>query len=294
MHERLMSAGVRRTARAKKRASSRVPIVSLGLLVLLVALCLLADLLAPGDPSYMDLTAAGQAPSAAHPLGTDALGRDVFAMLLHGGRVSLFIGACAAGISALVGSIYGAAAALAPGWLHDLLMRGAELLLSLPGILLAILLQAALGEANMLSLSLVIGLTGWMPTAKIVRSQVLQMRGQEYIQAAQGMGAGFFHLFFRHFLPGVFPSIAFLVIGSMGGAIASEATLSFLGIGLPVEAVSWGSLLQASQRALLTGDWWIVLIPGAVLLTALLSLLQVGNALKQNHGMAMPKRRMHF
>lgn len=191
MHERLMSAGVRRTARAKKRASSRVPIVSLGLLVLLVALCLLADLLAPGDPSYMDLTAAGQAPSAAHPLGTDALGRDVFAMLLHGGRVSLFIGACAAGISALVGSIYGAAAALAPGWLHDLLMRGAELLLSLPGILLAILLQAALGEANMLSLSLVIGLTGWMPTAKLVRSQVLQMRGQEYIQAARGMGAGF-------------------------------------------------------------------------------------------------------
>ena len=103
MHERLMSAGVRRTARAKKRASSRVPIVSLGLLVLLVALCLLADLLAPGDPSYMNLAAAGQAPSAAHPLGTDALGRDVFAMLLHGGRVSLFIGACAAGISALVG-----------------------------------------------------------------------------------------------------------------------------------------------------------------------------------------------
>ena len=84
------------------------------------------------------------------------------------------------------------------------------------------------------------------------------------------------------------------MIGSMGGAIASEATLSFLGIGLPVEAVSWGSLLQASQRALLTGDWWMVLIPGAVLLTALLSLLQVGNALKQNHGMAMPKRRMHL
>ena len=260
----------------RSRRMRRLPLASLIFLTALLLLCLLADVLAPGDPAYMDLSAASQPPGGAHPLGTDALGRDVLAMILHGGRTSLFIGICSAAISALVGSVYGSAAALCPGWLHDLLMRGAELLLSLPGILLAILLQAALGPASPLTLCLVIGLTSWMEIAKVVRSEVLQMRNQEYILSARSMGAGFFYLLWRHLLPGFFSSIAFLVVSGVGAAIGMEATLSFLGIGLPVEAVSWGSLLQASQRSLLSGDWWMILLPGAVLLC----FLQAGSALR--------------
>lgn len=257
-----------------KKTRKRVP-VSAVLLIALLLLCLFADVLAPGDPAHMELAEASQPPGAAHLFGTDALGRDVFSMLLHGGRTSLFIGVCAAAVSAAVGSIYGSLAALCPAFLHDLLMRGAELLQSLPGILLAILLQAALGQPSAPSLALVIGLTSWMETAKLVRSEVLQLRSQEYVLAAKGMGAGFFYLLKTHLLPSFFSSIAFLIVSSIGSAIASEATLSFLGIGLPVEAVSWGSLLEASQRSLLSGDWWMIAIPGGALVLTLLCFLQL-------------------
>lgn len=260
-----------------KKTRKRVP-VSAVLLIALLLLCLFADVLAPGDPAHMELAEASQPPGAAHLFGTDALGRDVFSMLLHGGRTSLFIGVCAAAVSAAVGSIYGSLAALCPAFLHDLLMRGAELLQSLPGILLAILLQAALGQPSAPSLALVIGLTSWMETAKLVRSEVLQLRSQEYVLAAKGMGAGFFYLLKTHLLPSFFSSIAFLVVSSIGSAIASEATLSFLGIGLPVEAVSWGSLLEASQRSLLSGDWWMIAIPGGALVLTLLCFLQLPGA----------------
>lgn len=259
----------------------KLPWPALVFLAAVILLCLLADVLAPGEAGYMDAAAAAQSPSAAHLLGTDALGRDVLAMLLHGGRTSLCIGLGAAAISAAIGSLYGCLAALCPAWLEDLLLRGAELLLSLPGILLAILLQAALGQASIWTLCLVIGGTSWMEIAKIVRSEVRGLREREYILAARSMGGGFFYLLFRHFVPAFFSSIAFQVVSGIGGAIGLEATLSFLGIGLPVEAVSWGSLLQASQRALLTGQWWMILIPGAVLVLCLLSFLRVAEALRR-------------
>ena len=259
----------------------KLPWPALVFLAVVALLCLLADVLAPGEAGHMDAAAAAQSPSAAHLLGTDALGRDVLAMLLHGGRTSLCIGLGAAVISAAIGGLYGCLAALCPAWLEDLLLRGAELLLSLPGILLAILLQAALGQASIWTLCLVIGGTSWMEIAKIVRSEVRGLREREYILAARSMGGGFFYLLFRHFAPAFFSSIAFQVVSGIGGAIGLEATLSFLGIGLPVEAVSWGSLLEASQRALLTGQWWMILIPGAVLVLCLLSFLRVAEALRR-------------
>lgn len=266
---------------SKPSPRRRLPWPALIFLALLALLCLLADVLAPGGAGYMDYAAAAQPPSPAHLLGTDALGRDVLAMLLHGGRTSLLIGLGAASVSAAIGSLYGCLAALGPAWLGELLLRGAELLLSLPGILLAILLQAALGEANIWTLCLVIGGTSWMEIAKIVRSEVRGLREREYILAARSMGGGFFYLLFRHFAPAFFSSIAFQAVSGIGGAIGLEATLSFLGIGLPVEAVSWGSLLQASERALLTGQWWMILIPGAVLVLSLLCFLRAAEVLRR-------------
>lgn len=267
--------------RPRPGASRRLPWPALVFLGLLALLCLLADVLAPGDAGHMDYAAAAQPPGPAHLLGTDALGRDVLAMLLHGGRASLLIGLGAAALSAAIGSAYGCLAALCPAWLEELLLRGAELLLSLPGILLAILLQAALGPANIWTLCLVIGGTSWMEIAKIVRTEVRGLREREYILAARSMGGGFFYLLFRHFAPAFFSSIAFQAVSGIGGAIGLEATLSFLGIGLPVEAVSWGSLLQASERALLTGQWWMIFIPGAVLVLCLLSFLRLADALRR-------------
>jgi len=114
-----------------------------------------------------------------------------------------------------------------------------------------------------------------------VRTEVRGLREREYILAARSMGGGFFYLLFRHFAPAFFSSIAFQAVSGIGGAIGLEATLSFLGIGLPVEAVSWGSLLQASERALLTEQWWMIFIPGALLVLCLLSFLRLADALRR-------------
>lgn len=206
----------------------KLPWPALVFLAALALLCLLADVLAPGEAGYMDAAAAAQSPSAAHLLGTDALGRDVLAMLLHGGRASLCIGLGAAAISAAIGSLYGCLAALCPAWLEDLLLRGAELLLSLPGILLAILLQAAPGAGQHLDA---------LPSHR--RDELdgnRQNRAQRGARAAgagvcpgrRSMGGGFFYLLFRHFAPAFFSSIAFQVVSGIGGAIGLEATLSFL------------------------------------------------------------------
>lgn len=152
--------------------------------------------------------------------------------------------------------------------------------MSIPSILLVIFLQAILGEASVLSIAAVIGITGWMPVAKMVRSEVKQIRSSDYILAAQTMGGGFFYVLRRHLTPNFLSAIMFMVVTSIGSAIATEATLSFLGIGLPTNIISWGSLMSLSQGAILSGAWWLLLIPGAVLVTTIICITEIGEHLR--------------
>ena len=146
---------------------------------------------------------------------------------------------------------------------------------------LIVLLQAVLGKASALSLSIVIGLTSWMSIAKVVRTEVRVLRSSEYVQASHCMGGSFFHILRVHLAPNFLPSILFMVIMNVRGAILAESTLSFLGLGLPLEVVSWGSMLSLSEKALLTGSWWIIVIPGVFLVATLLSLTEIGNAVRK-------------
>jgi len=231
----------------------------------------------------MDLMNCSVAPNRQFPFGTDTLGRDVFSMIFSGGRVSLIIGFLATLISTAIAVAFGALSGLAPRWLDNLLMRFAEILLSVPSLLLVLLLQAILGKASVLSLSLVIGVTGWTGVAKIVRTEVLRLRSSEYVVAARCMGGGFFHVLFQHLAPNFISSIMFMVVMNLRSAIIAESTLSFMGLGLPLEIVSWGSMLSLAEKALLTRAWWIILVPGAFLVVTLLCVTGIGNYLRKGN-----------
>lgn len=161
------------------------------------------------------------------------------------------------------------------------MMRSVEILLGVPDLLLLILLQAVLGEANVWTLSLVIGVTGWFGIAKVVRTEVRQIRDSEYVAAARCMGGGFFYVLVRHLLPNFVPSLMFMVVMNIRSGIAAESTLSFLGLGLPLSVVSWGSMLSLAEKALLTRSWWVILIPGIFLVTTLFCITSLGNELRK-------------
>lgn len=265
----------------RKRFAGK-PVLSCVLLAVIVLGCLFCRLIMTKDPTYMDLAHCGAAPDAEFLFGTDAMGRDIFSMIWYGGRLSLFIGAAATLISTTIAVVFGALSGFAPAWLDSLLMRLAELLLSVPNLLVIMLLQAVLGKPNVLSISLVIGLTSWTSIAKVVRTQVRQLRSSEYILAARCMGAGFFRILWQHLAPNFVSSIMFMVVMNVRSAIVAESTLSFMGLGLPLEVITWGSMLSLSEKALLSGAWWIILIPGGFLTVTLLCITGLGNYLRGN------------
>ena len=233
------------------------------------------------DPTYMDLLNYNKAPDREFLFGTDTMGRDIFSMIWYGGRISLIIGGLSTVISTLIAVIVGAFSGMAPAWLDEALMRFTEIFLSVPSLLLIILLQAIMGKATVLSLSFVIGVTSWTSIAKVVRTEVRQIRNSEFVIASRCMGGGFFHILWKHLAPNFFSSIMFMVIMNVRTAMMSEATLSFMGIGLPVEIITWGSMLSLAEKALMTGSWWIILIPGLFLVVTVLCLTNIGNACRQ-------------
>lgn len=258
------------------------PVVSFILLAIIVTGCLFCDLFIPKDPAYMDLYNANTAPCAEFWFGTDNMGRDIFSMIWYGGRISLLIGFLSTIISTVTAILFGAVSGLSPKWLDDLLMRLTEIFLSIPNLLLVIMLQAILGKANILSISFVIGITGWTGIAKVVRTEVRQIQHSEYVIAARCMGAGFLRILWKHLIPNFVSSIMFMVVMNIRGAIGAESTLSFIGIGLPLEVISWGSMLSLADNALLSGSWWMILIPGSFLVTTMLCVTNIGNYLRGN------------
>ena len=213
--------------------------------------------------------------------GTDTMGRDIFSMIWYGGRLSLCIGVVATAISTVIAVVFGTVSGMAPDWVDSLLMRLTEILLSVPNLLAVIFLQAILGDANVWSIAFVIGCTSWMSIAKIVRTEVRQLRNAEYIVAAKCMGGGFFYVLRKHLAPNFLASIMFMVVMNVRSAIVSESTLSFMGIGLPLEIITWGSMLSLSEKAMLTKAWWIILIPGLFLVVTLLCMTEIGNYIRK-------------
>lgn len=267
---------------AEKKWYKEIPLASCIVLAIIILGCFFCEFIMTKDPTYLDLVNYSRKPCKEFLFGTDTLGRDIFSMIWYGGRISITIGILSTVISTFIAIVFGSISGLAPEWLDTLLMRATEILLSIPNLLLVILIQAILGDANVFSISLVIGITSWTSIAKVVRTEVRQIRNSEYVVASRCMGAGFFHILWKHLTPNFVSSIMFMVVMNVRSAIVSESTLSFMGIGLPIEIISWGSMLSLSENALLTGSWWIIFIPGLFLVATLMCLTEIGNYLRRN------------
>ena len=239
-----------------------------GLIVLgtLAVTALAAPWLATVDPFAMSGAALAH-PGAAHPFGTDDLGRDVFAGVVHGARMSLQVGLVASICAISLGMLVGGAAGLRGGWLDSLLMRLTEFVQVLPRFFLVVVIVSLFG-GNLWLIVLVIGLTAWPSTARVFRAQVMSISERDFVMAARAAGSRDRHILLRHVLPLAAPVLAAQVSYQAGGAILAEAGLSFLGLGDP-SVLSWGTQLGAAHH-MVREAWWMTLFPGlAITLTVL-------------------------
>jgi peptide/nickel transport system permease protein len=240
----------------------------------LLFVALMADRLAPYDPFAISNDVL-LPPSAAHPFGTDDLGRDIYSAVLHGSRVSLLVGFVSAATATVIGVLVGSVAGYAGGLIDDGLMRVTELFQIVPRFFLALIVVAIFGSSIWL-LVLLLGLTYWPGSARLVRAQVLALRARDYVLAARAVGVREGAIMLRHVLPGALPPVITQAALSVGGAILVEAGLSFLGLG-DRNVVSWGALLNDAQQ-FVRQAWWMSAFPGlAITLTVLgLNLLADG------------------
>ena len=249
------------------------------LITLFVLAALLAPWLAPANPAQLHLHARLLGPGAGHLFGTDELGRDILSRCLYGARISLTVALSVVAISLSLGLIAGGLAGFYGGVTDTILnVYVSNAFLALPGILLAIAFVAFLGP-GLVNLILALSLSGWVNYARLVRAQVLAVREREYVEAARALGASDVRIFTRHILPNILqPLIVQAAIG-MAGAVLAEATLSFLGLGIPAPAASWGSMLNDARSHLFDSPHMIV-FPAAAVMLAVLSFNFIGDALR--------------
>jgi peptide/nickel transport system permease protein len=262
----------------------RAAIAGLVVLTAAVAVAVLAPALSPTDPLTNDLLDRLSPPmwsaggARAHPLGTDTLGRDVLSRLLHGARVSLLVGLTTVLISGAVGVLVGLAGGYYGGWLDDLVMRVGDVQLAFPVLLLGVALLAVLGP-GLGNLILVLAISGWITYARIVRGETLSLKQRDFVEAARALGARDPAVIWRHVLPNVWAPIVVVATFSVARMIIAEASLSFLGLGIPAPAPSWGAMLDEGRNYITTG-WWLALFPGLAILLVVLGINLVGDWLR--------------
>lgn len=264
----------------RRMSKNKMAMFGLAIIIVLVLTAVFADVIAPYEEVAIkqNLAQRLQGPSAKHWLGTDEFGRDIFARLVHGARVSLKVGIVAVGISILIGGTLGAVAGYYGGKIDNVIMRAMDIFLAIPSILLAIAIVSALGP-SLFNLMLAIGISSVPSYARIVRASVLSLRDQEFIEAARAIGASDFRIVTKHIVPNALAPV--IVQGTLGvaGAILSTAGLSFIGLGIQPPAPEWGSMLSGG-RAYLRYAWHVTTFPGLLIMITILALNLLGDGLR--------------
>lgn len=257
---------------------NRLAVVGGAVVAVLFVLAVLAPLLAPWDPNAPDTRKILIGPSAKHPLGTDQLGRDVLSRMLHGARVSLAVGFVSMGIAALIGILLGAAAGFHGGVIDALIMRLVDLVLVFPRffLLLAVL---AFVRPSIWMIMVVIGLTGWMGVARLVRAEFLSLKEREFVIWSQSIGATAFRIIWRHILPNAMAPVMVAMTLGIPAAIITESGLSFLGLGVQPPYATWGNILSEGKDAIEIA-WWLSMYPGLAILVTVLSYNLLGEGIR--------------
>jgi peptide/nickel transport system permease protein len=271
------------SAVALQLANEPLPLVATVVLVLVIIAALLAQVVSPFSPVFQDLAARLKPPlyvatNGVHLLGTDALGRDILSRLIFGSRISLVIGVSSVVVAGGIGVLFGLVAGYARGVVDNIIMRFADVQLSVPFLVLALATVAVVGP-SLLNLVVVLGITGWVQYARIIRAETLSVTGREYVDAARVLGATPRRIVFQHILPNVMSSVIVVATLQVSRMILFEASLSFLGLGVPPPTPTWGGMV-ADGRTYVDTAWWVSTIPGLAIFVAVLAVSILGERLR--------------
>lgn len=261
----------------RRFVQNRGAVLGLLLFVSLIVSAVLAPWIAPYDPYEVSSNRLAR-PSREHPLGTDALGRDVLSRILYGGRISLQVGVIAVGIAAVTGTVLGLIAGYFEGWLDHVIMRLMEVMLAFPGILLAMAIIAVLGS-GLFNVMIAVGIASVPSYTRLVRGVTLSVKQNEYVQAARALGSGTGRIMLRHLVPNIAAPIVVLSTLGVASAILTCAGLSFIGLGAPPPTAEWGAML-AADRVYLRRAWWVVAFPGLAITISVLAINLLGDGLR--------------
>jgi peptide/nickel transport system permease protein len=259
-------------------ARNRLAVVGGAVVVVLVLLAALAPVLSPWDPHRPDVRKILDPPSKRHWLGTDQLGRDVLSRMLYGARVSLAVGFVSVGIAALIGVTVGAVAGYSGGAVDNAVMRLVDLMLVFPRFFLLLAVLAFL-RPSIWTIMAVIGLTGWMSVARLVRAEFLGLKEREFVLWSQSVGASGFRVIWRHILPNAMAPVLVAMTLGIPAAILTESGLSFLGLGVRPPYATWGNILNEGKDAIEIG-WWLSVYPGVAILITVLSYNLFGEGIR--------------
>jgi peptide/nickel transport system permease protein len=269
----------------RRLRKNKLALAGLVWIFIIIIVAASADLWVPqwlGVPTFIDTskvsTQSLNPPSAAHPFGTDTLGRDIASRTIYGARVSLLVGVVAVAIMVVIGLFAGAIAAYYGGWWDAIIMRTADVFFAFPYVLFAIVLIAVLGKGFQ-NVFIAIGVLGWPSIARVFRSSIFGVKENEYVDAARAMGASTRRILFRHIMPNAVSPIIVVATMSVGGAILTEAALSFLGMGVQPPTPSWGGMLSEARSYLFSAPW-LMLYPGIAIITTVLAFVLLGDGLR--------------
>jgi peptide/nickel transport system permease protein len=267
----------------RRLLSNRTAIAAIALLLAIVIPCVAAPLFAPYNPVEQQeiIKLKNHPPSALFPFGTDQASRDVLSRVLYGGRVSLAVAFIATLVSITLGTAYGAIAGFAGGVVESVMMRILDALLSIPRLLLLIAIFAAWRGLDVGDFIVIVGLTGWYGLSRIVRGQVLAIKGEEFVVSARALGASRARILLKHILPNILTPVIVAASLGVGHVILLEAGLSYLGIGVQPPEPSWGSIIQDGSDQIAGGAWWISFFPGMAIVLTVMAFNVLGDALRE-------------
>jgi len=261
-----------------KEMKNKMALAGLIFIVVILLFAVLAPVISPYDPASIDTKSVLSPPSKAHIFGTDTLGRDIFSRIVYGARISLSVGLIAVGIAVLVGVFFGSIAGYYGGKIDYVIMRFVDIMLCFPTLFL-ILAVIAILEPSIFNIMAVIGLTGWMGVARLIRAEVLTIKERDYVAASKVMGASDAWIILKHLIPNAIGPVMVSATLGVGGAILTESALSFLGIGVQPPTPSWGNILMDGKSTLGVA-WWLTIYPGVFILLTVLSYNLLGEGLR--------------
>ena len=266
----------------KKLQSNRLAVIGIIFSLTIILSSIFAPLITKYDPQKVDLRSMLKPPSSEHILGTDKIGRDVFARIIYGGRISILVGLGSALGAALIGVSIGAYTAYRGGWWDSIFLRISEIFMAFPQIILVLLLVSVLGQ-SLMNLIIIFVITGWGGLYRMTRAQVLSLREEEYVQALRAFGLSRARICFKHILPNALGPIMVNITLSTAMFILEEAALSFLGLGVPLNIPTWGNILNVAQDLrVLQNYWWVWLPSGITISLFVLAINFVGDGLRDS------------